>query len=95
MRLPRGVLLELHVSPAVNGRATLLVERLDPLAGWLFHGRYHPTLVAGRAALSFRPPSVGHWRVTGSFDGTPNAAPSAGGTVRSHVAEPLPDPADP
>ena len=46
---------------------------------------------AGRAALSFRPPSVGRWRVTGAFLGTRRAAPSEGGTVRFTVEETLED----
>jgi hypothetical protein len=41
--------------------------------------------------VSFRPPSVGRWRVTGSFDGSRRAAPSEGGTVHLKVEEPLED----
>ena len=87
----RSVSLQLAVSPDVGGRATLLVERLDPLAGWLYHVQYRPRVSAGRAIVAFRPPSVGRWRVTGSFLGTRLAAPSEGGTARFIVAEPLED----
>jgi hypothetical protein len=78
-----SVALALAVSPAVDGPATMTVERFDPLAGWLFHS----TLRA--RTVGFRPPTVGRWRVTGSFDGTRRAAPSQGGTVRIRVEEPL------
>jgi hypothetical protein len=78
-----SVALALDVSPAVDGPATMTVERFDPLAGWLFHS----TLRA--RTVGFRPPTVGRWRVTGSFDGTRRAAPSQGGTVRIRVEEPL------
>ncbi len=81
--------LALEVSPAVDGPATMTVERFDPLAGWLFHSTLRPPARSGRAAVGFRPPDPGRWRVTGSFDGTRHAAPSPGGTVRIHVEEPL------
>jgi hypothetical protein len=80
-----SVSLALDVTPAVDGPATMTVDRYDPLAGWLFHS----TLRA--RTVGFRPPTVGRWRVTGSFDGTRHAAPSPGGTVRINVEEPLED----
>jgi hypothetical protein len=86
-----AVSLELHVTPAVDGPATMRVERFDPLAGWLFHTTFRPDVRAGRAAVSFRPPAVGRWRVTGSFEGTRRAAPSDGGTAHVKVEEPLED----
>jgi hypothetical protein len=81
--------LSLRVTPAVEGRATLLVERFDPLAGWLFDARFRPSVDAGLASVAFRPPSIGRWRVTGSFDGTRVASPSAGGraSFRVHDAD--------
>jgi hypothetical protein len=83
--------LELRVTPAVDGPATMLVERFDPLAGWLFHATFRPAVRAGRAAVSFRPPAVGRWRATGTFEGTRRASPSEGGTARVNVEEPLED----
>jgi hypothetical protein len=83
--------LSLRVSPTVDGAATLLVERFDPLAGWLFDTRLHPRLSGGRASVSFRPPTVGRWRVTGAFDGTRHASPSNGGTATFTVTEPVTD----
>jgi len=46
-------------------------------------------VVSGRGAVSFRPPTVGRWRVTGAFDGTRTASPSDGGTATLLVTEPL------
>ena len=81
--------LSLHVTPAVNGRATLVVERYDPIEGWLFFATYR-THVAGTAAtVAFQPPFVGRWRVTGTYDGTRKSSPSNGGTARFDVLEPL------
>jgi hypothetical protein len=83
--------LGLRVSPTVDGAATLLVERFDPLAGWLFDARMRPRLRNGSAAVAFRPPTVGRWRVTGEFDGTRRASPSEGGTATFTVTEPVTD----
>jgi hypothetical protein len=84
-----AVTLDLTVAPAVSGRAALVIERFDPLAGWLFDSNPRPPVVAGHGRLRFAPRSVGRWRVSGEFLGTRTAAPSAGGTVRVTVEEPL------
>ena len=84
-----SVRLAVVVRPAVAGRAVLLVQRFDPIDGWLFHARFRPAVVGGSGAVSFRPPSVGRWRVTGAFDGTRTASPSDGGTATLLVTEPL------
>jgi hypothetical protein len=84
-----SVALSVRVRPEVPGRATLLVERYDPLAGWLYHSQYHPSVSGAAATVPFRPPSVGRWRVTGGYDGTRRASASAGGTARFQVLEPL------
>ncbi|HET8755979.1 MAG TPA: hypothetical protein VFM58_08215 [Solirubrobacteraceae bacterium] len=86
-----GVTLDLAVRPAVSGPARLVIERFDPLAGWLFHSSPRPHVVAGHARLRFTPPSVGRWRVSGEFLGSRRAAPSEGGTVRVTAQEPLED----
>jgi hypothetical protein len=83
------VALALRVTPPVGGRATLVIERHDPLAGWLFYAREHPRVQGDAATFPFRPPSVGRWRVTGAYDGTRSSSPSAGGTARFRVQEPL------
>jgi hypothetical protein len=81
--------LAVHVTPAVTGRATLLVERYDPIAGWLFHSRYAPQVSGTAATVAFHPPFVGRWRVTGDYEGTRTSSPSHGGTARFNVLEPL------
>jgi hypothetical protein len=83
------VALTLRVTPAVSGRASLLVERYDPLAGWLFHSRYAPRVSGTAATVAFRPPFIGRWRVTGEYDGARASSPSHGGTARFRVLEPL------
>ena len=82
-------LLQLRVTPPVGGRATLVVERYDPIEGWLYFATYHPAVGAAGAGVAFRPPFVGRWRVTGEYDGTRTASPSRGGTARFDVDEPL------
>ncbi|MCY7373672.1 MAG: hypothetical protein LH461_08235 [Spirochaetaceae bacterium] len=83
------VRLALRVTPSVTRPATLLFERFDPIDGWLFDTTLRPTLVSGRATANYRPAGLGRWRVTGSFDGTYTAGPSAGGTAGFAVVEPL------
>ena len=85
----RSVLLTLQVSPAVSGPATMLIERFDPIEGWLFDARFRPTVSGGRANVTFTPSRLGRWRVTGSFAGTSQSSASEGGTARFSVVEPL------
>jgi len=87
----QGVTLDLTVSPPVAGHAALLIERFDPLVGWLFFSSPRPAVIAGHGRLRFVPPSVGRWRASGDYLGTRTAAPSPGGTVRVTVQEPLVD----
>jgi hypothetical protein len=54
------------------------------------HGALAPP-AGGRAAVSFRPPSVGRWRVTGLYEGTRRVSPSNGGTAEFSVTEPVTD----
>jgi hypothetical protein len=85
------VALTLRVTPPVTGRASIVIERYDPLAGWLFHSRHRPRVSGDDATLPFRPPSVGRWRATGEYLGTRKTSPSKGGTARFRVLEPLAD----
>jgi hypothetical protein len=85
----RAVTLDLVVSPPVPGHAALLIERFDPLAGWLFNRRVVPSVIGGHGRLHWLPPTIGRWRVSGEFLGTRHAAPSDGGTVHVKVEEPL------
>ena len=81
--------LALRVTPPVAGGATLVVERYDPIEGWLYFVTYRPHVVGTGATVAFRPPFVGRWRVTGTYDGTRKSSPSDGGTARFDVLEPL------
>ena len=81
--------LSLGVTPTVDGRATLLVERYDPIEGWLYFVTYRVRVAGTAATVAFRPPFVGRWRVTGTYDGTRTSSPSSGGTARFDVLEPL------
>jgi hypothetical protein len=81
--------LAVQVRPAVDGRATLVVERYDPIEGWLYFVTYRARVTGTAATVAFRPPFVGRWRVTGTYDGTRTSSPSSGGTARFDVLEPL------
>ena len=70
-----------------TGQVEFVIERLDPLQGWVFATAHRVTAWGGRASLSWAPPSAGRWRVRASFLGTSTATPSRSGyvdlTVRS------------
>jgi hypothetical protein len=64
-------------SPA--GTVRLEIDRFDPLTGWHFYRLYRlPLGGSGRAALSWRPPTIGRWRARAAFRGTRTASPSVG-----------------
>jgi hypothetical protein len=67
------------VAPAVRGRITILVERLDPLEGWQFHRRFVSRTSVGRATASFVPRRPGRFRARADYAGSRLAAPSATG----------------
>ncbi len=85
----RTVSLAVRVRPAVDGPVTLVVQRFDPIDGWLFAARFHPQASNGLARTAWTPPALGRYRVTGRFDGTFRASPSDGGTASFAVVEPL------
>jgi hypothetical protein len=85
----RAVTIGVAVSPSASGPVTVDVERFDPLFGWQFLRRARPRAVAGRAAVAFRPPSVGHYRATAVFEGTRQSAPSGPEVALLTVAGPL------
>ncbi len=85
----RPVTLAVRVSPAVDGPAALVVERFDPNDGWLFAAQFRPQVSGGTANVRWTPPTLGRYRVTGTFDGTFRASPSDGGTATFSVVEPL------
>lgn len=71
--------VRVRVRPAVSGPVTVILQRFDPLSGWLFHRAEHTRAERGRAAIGFRPPAVGRWRARASFDGTIGAGSSQTG----------------
>jgi hypothetical protein len=75
----RAVSVGATVSPDAAGPVTFTVQHFDPLAGWLFFRQERARAVAGRATISFTPPTEGRWRVRAAFDGTRTAAPSRSG----------------
>jgi hypothetical protein len=85
-----GVTLSATVTPAVTGRVTVVVERFDPLAGFLFLRQFDVRALAGRAGLRLVPPAVGHYRALATFVGTRDAATSAGAWRPFNVEVPLP-----
>jgi hypothetical protein len=78
-----------RVSPAVNGPATVVIERFDPLEGWQFLRRARVHVANGRGTASFRPPGAGRYRARATFDGTLGAASSRSGLSSVLVARPL------
>lgn len=83
--------LSLNVSPNVNGRSVILLEKFDPLEGWQFLRRARPRVVGGRAALTFAPRTIGRYRATAQFRGSKLASPSEAGRAKLVVRAPLRD----
>jgi len=86
---PGSATIGVSVSPGASGPVTIVVERLDPLAGWQFSRRYRTRAVGGSANVSYLPRGEGHYRARASFRGTRAAAPSESGVARLRVIEPL------
>ncbi|MEA2229690.1 MAG: hypothetical protein QOF04_3320 [Solirubrobacteraceae bacterium] len=84
-----AVPVSVRVRPGVSGPVTIVLERFDPLEGYQFLRRVHTRARAGRATVTFRPPSAGRYRARAGFDGTLGAASSDSGTTRLLVAGPL------
>ena len=81
--------LQMNVRPGVSGRGVIVVERLDPIAGWQFLRRYRVSVNGGDATVSFRPPSVGRYRAEGEFLKNRDAAGSETGVAKLQVRGPL------
>jgi hypothetical protein len=80
--------VEVRVTPAAAGHVSIYIERFLPLDGWVFSKRVNLlTGSDGVARLSWRPPTIGRWRLRSFFRGTQTASPSSSGylvvTVRS------------
>jgi hypothetical protein len=85
----RTVSLQARITPAVAGPVVLFLERFDPIEGWQFVRAYRLRAAAGRAAVSFRPPFVGRWRIRAEYRGTRGSSPSRSGYARLRVQGPL------
>jgi hypothetical protein len=79
-----------NVAPGEPGPVKIRIERFDPVFGWQF---YRASRVradsGGDAALAFRPPSVGRFRMRASYLGTRAASPSQSGYAELRVQAPL------
>jgi hypothetical protein len=70
--------VEVHVAPAAAGHVSIYIERFLPLDGWVFSRRVNLlTGGDGGARLSWRPPTLGRWRLRSFFRGTQTASPSS------------------
>jgi hypothetical protein len=82
-----SVAITVAVDFSSAGAVRLEIDRFDPLTGWHFYRLYRLRLGAnGRTGISWRPPTIGHWRARASFGGTRTASPSDGGTARIVVS---------
>jgi Bacterial Ig-like domain (group 3) len=76
-------------SAAIGGPIRLQVDRFDPIEGWQFFRLVNARVGSGgRASVSWKPPSLGRWRLHAVFLGSTGASPSKSGyaylDVRSH-----------
>jgi hypothetical protein len=82
-----SVSLQCLVSPSPSGGLVeLQIDRFDPLTGWHFH---RVLRMSATAAVSWRPPAAGRWRVRARFLGTGQSAPSRSGYAYLTVARPI------
>lgn len=79
--LGRRVELRVRVRPGVSGPVSIVIQRFDPLDGWLFVRTERARARRGRAAIAFRAPTVGRWRARATYDGTIGAGTSVSGFV--------------
>jgi hypothetical protein len=83
-----SVAITVAVDFSAGGAVRLELDRFDPLTGWHFYRLYRLRVGAnGRTGISWRPPTIGHWRAHASFGGTRTASPSNGGTARIAVSD--------
>jgi hypothetical protein len=81
--------LSATIQPAESGPVLIIVERLDPLAGYQFMRGMRVRAVGGRAVATFAPPSVGLYRARATFLGTSFAATSGTGWRGFTIQAPL------
>lgn len=71
--------IRVKVTPSVAGPVTVIIQRFDPLEGWLFFRLQRTRAAGGRASIGFVPPTVGRWRARATFDGTVGSGSSQSG----------------
>ncbi|MEA2479904.1 MAG: hypothetical protein QOJ07_1826 [Thermoleophilaceae bacterium] len=89
VRPGRSVQLGVRVTSGAGGPAQLLLERFDPVDGWTFIRRFKVQVRGGSGSASFRPPSIGSYRVRAIYEGSRSAAQSKSGFARFRVDVPL------
>ncbi len=75
--------------PAIDGPVAVVVQQLDPLAGWQYVRTLRGRMIGGLAAIPFAAPTIGHWRATAEYEGTRGRAPSVTGFAEFRVVGPL------
>lgn len=85
----QSVRVHVAVKPSASGPVHVVIERFDPLFGWQFSRAYNLHASAGGASVSWRPPSVGRYRIKAAFRGTRRASPSVTGYAKVRVEESL------
>jgi len=91
LHVSEGAPVSVHVSiaPAVDGHATVEIDRFDPTAGWQFYRLATVTVDDGSATLPFTPPYPGSWLFRATFDGSRTANPSTSKYANLVWATPL------
>jgi hypothetical protein len=86
----QSVVISVAVAHTSAGRVNVEVDRFDPLAGWQFARLFRTRVdAAGRAQISWLPPSQGRWRASAVYFGTIVASPSRSAAATLVVAPPL------
>ncbi|MEA2427031.1 MAG: hypothetical protein QOF37_659 [Thermoleophilaceae bacterium] len=86
----QAVKLAATVTPGVAGPVRIVVERFDPLEGWQYSTRFDiRSAGGGTATVSWRPPTVGRYRVVAAFQGTRGASSSVSSYAKVRVEAPL------
>ena len=86
--LGRAVTLTARLTPtaAVGGLVRFRIDRFDPIEGWQFSRMLSARVGSGSSAsVSWRPPTVGRWRIRALYVGTRAASPSASRHVSLRV----------
>jgi hypothetical protein len=84
-----SVAIQVRVAPAVDGPASIEIDRFDPLSGWQFYRQQRVTVSAGSATVPFVAPSTGQWLVHAMFLGSLTASASQSRYARVLFAGPL------